>query len=70
LAVFDRGLNQGIPGEPAPHFQLRANALVVGYNRDEIARTTALQRSDQLRQEPGRKRLASGVQIKNSLHRP
>src|SRR5262249_15406560 len=68
-AFFERSLEQAIPGESAPGFQLRSEALFITDYGDQIARPAAVQHSDQLRQEPRRESLSSNIQIDVSLHR-
>jgi hypothetical protein len=66
---FDGALQQWIPGEAAPRFQLRANARFVTDHRDQIARTAATQHTDQLRQETGGESLSRDIQVDVSFHR-
>src|SRR5262249_973076 len=68
-SIFDCGFEQRIPGEPAPRFQLRADAFFVTDYRDQIARPAAAQHREQLRQEARSKRLSPYIQINVSLHR-
>src|SRR5262249_7448751 len=49
-SVFDRCLQQWIPRESTPRFQLRSNARFVADQREQIARPTTAHQSDQIRQ--------------------
>ncbi len=66
--VFNCRFEQWVPGEPAPYFQFRAEALFVANNRDQIARVAAAQHCDQLWQQTRRKGLSSNIQIDVSSH--
>src|SRR5438132_244046 len=68
-AFFDSSFQQWVPGEPAPRFQLRSNALFVTDYRDQIARPAAAQHRDQLRQEARCESLSPDIEIDVSLHR-
>jgi hypothetical protein len=68
-AVFDRCFEKRIPGEPAPRFQLRSNALFVTDKRDQIAGLAAAQHSNQLWQQTRRKCLSTNIQLEISPHR-
>ena len=68
-AFFDGSFQQWIPGESAPRFQLRTDALFVTDHRDQIARPAATQHSNQLRQKARRERLSTDIKIEVSLHR-
>src|SRR5439155_6542567 len=67
-AVFKRRFEEGIPGEPAPRFQLRSYALFVTDHRHQIARAALAHPRYQLRQEAERKGLAPDIQIDVSPH--
>src|SRR5713101_8679874 len=66
--VFDGAFEQWIPGEPAPCFQFRANALFVTDNRDQIAWVAAAQHSEQLWQQTRREGLSPNIQIDVDSH--
>jgi hypothetical protein len=66
---FNRCFEECIPGETAPRFQLRPNALFVADHRDQIAWLAAAQNNDQLRQQTRRKSLSTNIQLDVSPHR-
>src|SRR6202030_2234408 len=68
-AVYNRSFEECIPGEPAPRFQLRANAFVVTDKLDQISWPPAAQHSDQLWQQTRRKSLSTNIQLEISPHR-
>src|SRR6266404_4362034 len=68
-AVFNRCFEECVPGEPAPRFQLRSNALFVTEQRDQITRPASAQHSEQLRQEARCESLSPNVQLDVSPHR-
>jgi hypothetical protein len=59
---------KGIPGEPAPGFQFRSNALFVTDHRDQIARLAATQHSNQFGQKTRREGLAPYIQVDVGPH--
>jgi hypothetical protein len=66
--VYNRFFEECIPGEPAPCFQLRANAFVVTNKRDQFSWTAAVQHSDQVWQKTRRKSLSANVLLEISPH--
>src|SRR6185312_6369011 len=67
-ALFNRSIQQWITRKSAPRLQLGSNVLIVTNHRNEIARLTAAQNSDQLRQEARPESFMPNVQIDVSLH--
>src|SRR5260370_3951842 len=66
--IFQTGFEQWVPGEPAPRFQFRANTFFITDDRDQIARVTAAQHSDQLWQQTRREGLSPNIQIDVDSH--
>src|SRR5262249_9199289 len=67
-AGLDLRVHQTVAGEAAPSLKIGAHAWLAADHGDEIARTRATQRIDQLRKETGGKRPCPGVELEVGLH--